>query len=200
MFNTTQYDIQFNFIPQWAQLQAKAADLAEAQGEVEEPMASDGEEGDAEVAVKVEESCEEDSDGDVVGGSCESGSENGESMGPDDDGDSGEDDDETSPSQATTLVAVALEEASVSDDSQTFQTPEREKSCEPEDRFSSPVEVPKQFSSNDLTEMCITVLQYISQTHPDIAKYLLWHYGCWVFSFLWGLYIGFIICSEGHML
>lgn len=155
-----------------AGLQAKAAEplAAAKQEEAEsESMASGDEEGDAGVGEQGEESCEspQDSDGEDVVGSSQSGTEKGGSTGHDDasEDDNDDDDDETSPSQATTLIAGGVE------DSQTFQTPEREKTSEPEDRFSTPVEVPKQFSPNDLTEMCITLLQYISRTHPDIAKY-----------------------------
>ena len=151
-----------------AGLQAKAAEplAAAKQEEAEsESMASGDEEGDAGVGEQGEESCEspQDSDGEDVVGSSQSGTEKGGSTAHDDASeDDNDDDDETSPSQATTLIAGGVE------DSQTFQTPEREKTSEPEDRFSTPVEVPKQFSPN---EMCITLLQYISRTHPDIAKY-----------------------------
>lgn len=146
-----------------AGLQAKAAEPKQ-----EEAESSGDEEGDAGVGEQGEESGEspQASDGEDVVGSSESGTEKGGSTGHDDASeDDDDDDDETSPSQATTLIAGGVE------DSQTFQTPEREKTSEPEDRFSTPVEVPKQFSPNDLTEMCITLLQYISRTHPDIAKY-----------------------------
>ena len=59
-----------------------------------------------------------------------------------------------------------------SEEAQVVHTPERSQ-LPMEDRFDTPHgDHPKHFTDAELTEMCISLLQYIGQTHPDIAKYL----------------------------
>ena len=66
-----------------------------------------------------------------------------------------------------------------------------------EDRFNTPHgDHPKHFTDAELTEMCISLLQYIGQTHPDIAKYL-----CYIFiSACKVMILSFIFCFSTFLL